>query len=181
MTVWIALFRGINVGGANLLPMRELVSILDELGCAGVKTWIQSGNALFLREIADRGAFAARIGEAVLSEKGFEPRVLLLTGAELAAAVERVPFPDTPPKFLQLYFLAAEPDAVDMDGLQERRADSEHYRLDGRVFYLSAPEGIARSKLAERVERLLGVPATARNLNTATKLAQLAGELSSRC
>lgn len=181
MTVWIALLRGINVGGANVLPMRELVSILEEQGCDDVRTWIQSGNALFLRDIADRDVFAARLGEAVLAEKGFRPRVLLLTRAELVAAAERNPFPNTSPRFLHLFFLDAEPDAVDVDGLQGRRADSERYRLDGRVFYLSAPDGIARSKLAERVEHLLGVSATARNLNTVSKLVELAGELSSRC
>ncbi|MBT5550728.1 MAG: DUF1697 domain-containing protein, partial [Nitrospina sp.] len=47
MTTWIMLFRGINVGGNNLLPMKDLVEELEEIGCASVKTYIQSGNVIF--------------------------------------------------------------------------------------------------------------------------------------
>ena len=65
--------------------------------------------------------------------------------------------------------------------LEEYRAGSERYRLVQRVFYLYAPDGIGRSKLAAQVERRLGVPATARNFRTVTKIRAMAEELSSRC
>lgn len=181
MSVWIALFRGINVGGANVLPMRELVSSLESLGCSDVKTYIQSGNAVFRGDISDRGDFSARISDAIAAAKGFAPRVLLLTGAEFAATVENNPFPDAQPKSLHCYFLAAEPDPADIGRLEEYRAGSERYRFVQRVFYLHAPDGIGRSKLAAQVERRLGVPATARNFRTVTKIRAMAEELSSRC
>lgn len=157
--------------------------MLEGLGCEDLRTYIQSGNAVFRREIGNRVEFESRIAGAIESNKGFALRVLLLTADEFAAAVDNNPFPGagSAPKSLHLSFLAAEPDDVDVDGLQELRADKEGYRLISRVFYFYAPDGIGRSKLAAKIEGLLGVPATARNFRTVTKILELAEALSSRC
>jgi uncharacterized protein (DUF1697 family) len=107
---------------------------------------------------------------------GFKPRVILLTIGQLNAAVEANPYPQAKrePKALHLFFLADDAINVDSDALNVLKKDSEQFALVDRVFYLYAPEGIGRSKLAARVENLLGVPLTARNWRTVGKVLQLA-------
>lgn len=175
MTTYIALFRGINVGGANLLPMKELVALLEELGCTGVKTYIQSGNAVFRHRAAAPG-LAMKIRAAVAAAKGFEPAVLLLTEKDLARAAAANPFPEAEgdPAKLHLSFLAARPGKPDLERLEELRSRNERFELAKDVFYLHAPDGIGRSKLAAAVEKALGVAATGRNWRTVQKLLELA-------
>ncbi|MEZ4637999.1 MAG: DUF1697 domain-containing protein [Caldilineaceae bacterium] len=170
MTQYIALFRGINVGGNNILPMKELVALLQGLGCTDVKTYIQSGNAVFSIAQEDKDKLADAIGAAIQQSHGFQPKVLLLTASELKDAHAGSPFQTTEGKALHFYFLASTPTDPNLAALEELKSNGEDYLLGNSVFYLYAPNGIGRSKLAEKVERLLGVPVTARNLNTVNKL-----------
>lgn len=171
---YIALLRGINVGRTRSLPMKDLVRILEGMGFENVQTYIQSGNVVFrsAQECSEREA--ADISDAVMAEFGFRPDVMILEASDLAGAAERNPFPTDEGKFLHFFFLQSDPKAPELDALEAISTDTERFRLDGRVFYLFAPDGIGRSKLAERVERCLGVPATARNLNTVNKLLEMA-------
>lgn len=174
---WILLLRGINVGGKNLLPMRELVEVLESLGLEEVRTYVQSGNAVFRAS----GAVPARLGDkvaaAIEERKGFRPHVLLLPADRLERAVRGNPFPEAEaePGRLHLFFLDSAPESPDLDGLEATRAPTERFHLAADVFYLHAPDGIGRSKLAAKAERLLGVPATARNWRTVQKLREMAG------
>jgi len=170
VTQYIALFRGINVGGNNILPMKQLVALLEELGCTGVKTYIQSGNAVFSTESEQKEELAGAISAAVRESHGFQPKVLLLRAAELKDALDHNPFQTTDGKSLHFYFLASTPESPDLSALEALASGAEAFKLGDNVFYLYAPDGIGRSKLAEKVERLLGVQATARNLNTVNKL-----------
>lgn len=171
MVSFIALLRGINVGGRNILPMRELEELLRELGCRAVRTYIQSGNVV-LQSDADPTELAVAITGQIAAQRGFEPRVLLLRKSELLAAVEGNPFPEgtSDPKSLHLGFLESEPERPDIEGLEGIRAASERFELRGRVFYLHAPDGIGRSQLAAKSEKLLGVPMTMRNWRTVDKI-----------
>jgi len=174
VTDTVCLFRGINVGGAHIVPMKELRALLEELGCEEVRTYIQSGNAVF-RHRSGPKPLAKKIRAAVARAFGFEPGVLVLSAAELARVAEENPFPEAAaePKSLHLSFLTERPKEPDLKLLEELRADDEAYHLSDSVFYLHAPSGIARSKLAGRVERALGVSATSRNWRTVTKLLEL--------
>lgn len=78
MNTYIALFRGINVGGHNKLPMRELVHLLEKLGLESVKTYIQSGNVVFQSERTDRLALSETIGVTIGESHGFTPQVFIL-------------------------------------------------------------------------------------------------------
>ncbi len=166
----IALFRGINVGGHNLLPMKELVIMLEELGCEAVKTYIQSGNVVFQREISDVKEFAERICATINKAKGFAPKALLLSRQELEEAISNNPFDSGNGKNLHFYFLEDNPTQPNLEKLESLKRESEAFELKGRIFYLFAPEGIGRSKLAANVEKCMGVPVTARNWNTISKL-----------
>jgi uncharacterized protein (DUF1697 family) len=175
VNTYIALFRGINVGGTGLLPMKELVTLLEALGCTGVKTYIQSGNAV-LRHRAAAPGLTKKIRAAVRTARGFEPEVLLLTRAAVARAAASNPFPDAEQDAsrLLLSFLVARPDRPDLAALEALRSETERFELADDVLYLHAPDGIARSKLAAKAEKILGVRATARNWRTVQKLLELA-------
>jgi len=176
MTTYIALFRGINVGGKNKLPMKDLVATLENLGCQDVATYIQSGNAVFQSEEQDASLFSETIEAAIKERHGFEPRVLLLASEEMERAMRSNPFPEaeSEPKTLHLYFLAAPPEGPDLDALEGIKGDRERFVLGDGVFYLHAPNGIGRSKLAANIEKHLSVPVTARNWRTVHKVMEMA-------
>ena len=178
MTTWIALLRGINVGGNNILPMKDLTMMLENMGCTGVKTYIQSGNVVFSNAGSKAPQLAKAIGQSVLSSHGFEPNVQVLTADELEYAAKSNPFPNAvaDPKSLHVSFLNAEPKAPDEKMLGEIKSKTESYVLKGKLFYLHAPDGIGRSKLAAKAEKLLGVEATGRNWRTVSKLLDLTRE-----
>jgi len=175
MPVWIALFRGVNVVGKNKLPMKELVRDLEALRLRDVRTYIQSGNAVFRSSARTPAGLAETISNAVERRHGFRPRVLLLRPRDLDRAILANPFPEAgaDPKSLHLYFLASVPASPDLAGLEEARSATERFEWVDRVLYLHAPDGIGRSKLAARVERCLGVPATARNWRTVLELRRM--------
>lgn len=175
MTVWVVLLRGINVGGRNRLPMKDLTAALEAIGCANVKTYIQSGNAVFSKPGRKAPELARLVADTIAERHGLAPAVILLTARELENAVRANPFPtaESDPKSLHVSFLAEEPTSPNCDDLNEIKSESESFALRGSTFYLHAPDGIGRSKLAARAEKLLGVSATARNWRTVTTLLEL--------
>ena len=174
VNTYIALFRGINIGGKHLLPMKELSRILEELGCENVRTYIQSGNAVFSTRKNKTTRFADEISSKILQHYGFEPKVLLLKTADLEKAIRNNPFHTDEGKTLHLFFMESKPPKPDLKTLMDIKLDSEVFILKNNIFYLYTPEGVGRSKLASRVEHCLGVPVTARNWNTVTKLIEMA-------
>lgn len=175
-TVWIALFRGINVGGNNILPMAELRRELSDVGFSDVQSYIQSGNVVMRAAATTPETLGKRISEVVHQRWGFSPRVLLLRLEDLQSAVDRNPFPEASaePKTLHFSFLTEPANDADMEALESLKASSERWKLTDAVFYLHAPEGIGRSKLAARIERVLKVGMTSRNFRTVDKLLAMA-------
>ena len=176
MATWVTLVRGINVGGNRRFPMRDLVTAIEAAGGSDVRTYIQSGNAVFDAP-ADRSAssLAAAIRDGIEDAHGFAPHVLVRAAAYLRRIVERNPYPDAvgEPKTLLVYFLDVSPIVPDLDGLAALRTGDESSSLDRDAWYLHVPGGLGRSTVAAKAERLLGVPATARNWATVTALLAL--------
>jgi uncharacterized protein (DUF1697 family) len=179
MSAWIAFLRGINVGGNNVLPMRDLAELIEAAGCTDVKTYVQSGNAVFHSSKTTSAQLAKRIARCVAERRKFEPSVLVLSVRELEQAVAVNPFPEaeSEPKSLHVFFLAESPARANIATLKVIKAENEAFSLKGKAFYLHAPDGIGRSKLAQRAERLLGVDATGRNWRTVTRVLAMAREL----
>lgn len=173
MTTYLALFRGINIGGHNKLPMRELATLLEEVGYKNVITYIQSGNVVFDSSSRSRSRITDDISLAVSNRFGFAPKVMLLTAQELQDAIAHNPFPSDDGKALHFLFLETQPDNPKIERLNAVKANSEAFMLGDKVFYLYAPEGVGRSKLAVSVERCLGVAATGRNWSTVSRLASM--------
>ena len=174
MTAFVALLRGINVGGNNMLPMSEFRQLLSTLGCEEVATYIQSGNAVF-KHSKTATELSQSISEAVHSKFGFRPSVMVLTDNDFSAVAAANPFMAdvSEPKLLHVWFLGEEAVDADTKRLDEVATESEKYSLTDSAFYLHAPDGIGRSKLGAGVERCLGVPATARNWRTVGKIGEL--------
>lgn len=176
MSTWIVLLRGINVGGKNILPMNEFVRDLQALKLENIQTYIQSGNAIFRSSRKISPTLGTQIATQIERSHGFRPQVLLLSVDQLEEAIASNPFEEAEaePKTLHLFFLASTPTAPDIKSLTEAKSSSERFHLTDHIFYLHAPDGTGRSKLAGRAEKLLGVAVTARNWRTVLKLRALA-------
>jgi uncharacterized protein (DUF1697 family) len=177
MPVYVALLRGINVGGRRALPMPKLAALLSELGLEDAVTYIQSGNAVFGAPAGSRTALAGRIERHLEQATGLDVAVLLRTSAELEAVAERNPFLDADADVSKLHvaFLDRKPAKAAAEKLDPDRSPSDELSLAGTEIYLRFPNGSGRSKLTlDYFERTLGVRATQRNWRTVTKLLELA-------
>ena len=156
--------------------MKELKVILEDLGARKVLTYIQSGNAVFQHDEKNAPPLSKKISDAIEKRRGFAPFVLVLGLEELEKAMAENPFTEAEadPSTLHLGFLASAPKNPNLKKLESLKIASERFHLSDRVFYLSAPEGVGRSKLAAGAEKLLGVPMTDRNWRTVCKIRDMA-------
>src|SRR5258705_8160475 len=131
MKTYIALFRGINVGGNNMLPMKEPKEVLEKAACADVRTYIQSGNVIFRCAMTDTARLEKRLAAAVSKTHGFEPRVLVLTQGEIEGAANGNPFPEAVenPATLHLFFLPGRPKNPNLKAPQGHKAHSGGFRV----------------------------------------------------
>ena len=115
MKTYIALFIGINVGGRGTLPMKELVLILEGLGCQNIQTYIQSGNAVFKSDASDTARLAKSISAEVEKCRGFAPHILLLKLEQLRRQLRTIPsLKGKDPNTLHVGFLASAPKQPDL-------------------------------------------------------------------
>lgn len=164
----VALLRGVNVSGAGKLPMAGFRELLVGLGLGAVRTYIQSGNAVF---DSDRPAadLEAAIRDAVAARFGFAPVTFVLTAEELDEALTDHPFAGAEPKMVHVFFLREVP-APDEAALRALALPGDGWHIGPRRFTLHTPGGFGTSKLAEKLPRLLPKPMTARNLRTIAAL-----------
>ena len=178
MTTWVALLRGINVGGANKVAMKDLRASVSSLGYADVVTYIQSGNVVFdTGDDATESAVNEAIRSLLVETHGLEVPVVVRTATEFEGAADRHPDADggIDPKLLHVAFLDRTPAAAAVADLDPQEWDPDRWSLVGRELYLTYPDGSARSKMTiDRFERPWGVTATARNLNSVRKIVELA-------
>ncbi len=172
MNQYIALLRGINVGGKTL-AMKDLIAVLQRVGCANIRTYIQSGNVVFSSDVTESTTLEEHIRAGVIQSCGLDVTVIVLTVRAWQTALAGNPFPIENGRALHLFFLASVPVAPDLNRLESLKTEMEKYLLSGQVFYLYTPDGFGRSKLAEKAEKCLGVAATARNWNTVSQLNEM--------
>jgi uncharacterized protein (DUF1697 family) len=179
MKTLIASLRGINVVGKNALSMKDLTADLSSLGLRDVRTYIQSGNVVFRSATKDTAALAKKISVEIKRRRAIEPYVIVLSVSQLEKIIAANPFPDaeTEPSTLHVNFISAKPSNPNLARLEEVRTKTERFALQREAFYLHAPDGIGRSKLAARIEKVLGVPVTSRNWRTVCKIAAMAKEI----
>lgn len=168
----VALFRGINVGGHNRVPMAELREVFTALGHTDVTSIIQSGNVCFT-SADDPAAVRTAIRAAVADAFAVDVPVLLRTAAEIDATLAAHPFPlgDVEPKLHHVMFLADSPPPDAAARIGDHTPSSE-YAVIGCEIHVRYPEGSARASLTNAVvDRALDTVSTARNLPTVQKIA----------
>ena len=148
MHLRLLLLRGINVGGHNRLTMNELAATLNNVGCANVKWYIQSGNVAFSHKQNDPVKLKACITAAISKAHKLTPEMMLMEPSDLTAAIAGNPFPQAQdaPKSLHLFFAAAPLPTDCHDRLTTLLMAEERYQIQGKCLYLHAPNGIGRSK-----------------------------------
>lgn len=174
--VFVALLRGVNVGG-NTLSMARLRTLCAELGLRNARTYVQSGNLVFEAEgAAER--WSSSLERALLGKARLPVTVLVRTGAEMASALARNPFlseKGIDPAGLYVTFLREAPTKAVLAALKAIDSGPDRLSHAGLEVYLHCPTGYGRSKLSNNVlEKALGVAATTRNWRTVTTLAAMA-------
>ncbi len=173
---YVALLRGINVGGKNKLPMKALAEMFRDEGAADVTTFIASGNVLFEATKKLAATLAPRIERRIAGDFTLRVPVVLRSAAELADAIALNPFVTRGADENQLFvmFLADKPSGAAERELDPQRSPPDEFHLVGRELYLRLPNGAARTKLTNAYfDRVLGTIGTARNWRTTLKLAEL--------
>ena len=179
-TTYAALLRGINVGGSRKVPMADLRTLMEDLGHGGVRSYLQSGQAVFTADHGDEETLAAELAGAIEKRFGFAVDVIVRDHAYLKAIAEACPFPaaELEAKQLHVTYFSAPVDADRFAEIDRAAYLPEEFRLGDRVLYLDAPNGLGRSKLAEHLSKPRlnkDVIATSRNWNTVVKLVEMTG------
>ncbi len=169
----VALLRGINVGGRNRLPMADLAAVFAAEGCAEVRTYIQSGNVLFLAPAARAGGLAGAVEGAIAARFGFRVPVVIRTASDLARVARGNPFlaAGADPATLHVAFLAGPPAPARVAALDPRRSPPDAFAVRGREVYLHFPNGVARSRITNAwLDAALRTTSTVRNWRTVLEL-----------
>ncbi|KQX55760.1 MULTISPECIES: DUF1697 domain-containing protein [unclassified Streptomyces] len=176
------LLRGINVSGHRKVPMAELRGLLEGLGHTKVRTYLQSGNAVFTTDSdAGEDGLATALEDAIEGHFGFRVDCLVRDGDYLAAVAEACPFPAAEVKGKELHaFYCSGPVTPERFAAIDRGSYlPEDFALGDRVLYLYVPDGLGTSRLAPVISRpsvMKGLVTTARNWNTVLKLIEMTRE-----
>lgn len=181
MAVYIALLRGINVGGKNIIKMAELKRMFEALGLCKIQTYIQSGNVLF-KSNEDEEALRRKIEREVGVVFGISSPVILRTVSELEGIILNCPFSaeeiseaeaSSEAESLYVSLLTHAPSQEEIDRLNAYKSADEEYRIIEKEVYLLFRHSIRNSKLANNLQKL-DAAATVRNWKTLNKLVGLA-------
>ena len=173
----IALLRGINVGGKNKLPMKDLTAMFREAGCDDVRTYIQSGNVLFRAEPELAQDIPSLISDSIMSRFGYNVPVVVRTAREIRQIVEVNPFAQAgfEANRLLVFFMADLPDKAMVESLDPDRSPGDEFAVVGREVFVHYPNGVARSNLTNAYfDSKLSTTSTGRNWRTVNKLLEMA-------
>jgi uncharacterized protein (DUF1697 family) len=172
-TVYLILFRG--VGGKTQLPVQKLREKMTEAGFDNVATYINSGNAI-IRSRLSRKQVIATIADICHKEFDFDKAIFAPTLAEWDEFLAHNPFSKAAaiaPTTVHAALLAGAPKAEDVERIRACAVKGEGIKVIKNVAYLHTPYGFGKCKMAEKFDKWIGVPNTARNWNTMLKLAEL--------
>ena len=177
MNQYLALLRGINVGGKNIIKMAELKTCFEAQGYQRVRTYIQSGNVLFFSDEPDRARLAGQIEEALSKTFDYESRAVLRSFDEVKEVVGSAPedFGSEPETYrYDVIFLKEPLTAVEaMESVTAREGVDRAFAGNGVLYFSRLISRASQSHLT----RIIGTPVyqslTIRNWNTTTKLLEM--------
>ena len=177
MPVYVALLRGINLGGHKKIKMEELRASLTAMGFAEVKTYIQSGNVVFkAAKISDK-ALSKKIEATILSKFGHSVSVIIRTAEEIEQVIANNPFlkqPDIDHTKLHVMFLREPPAQSALKQLETFVLKPDQFRSLGKELYFYLPNGVAESAVMKKpIDRVLAIPTTMRNWRTVNTIQQM--------
>jgi uncharacterized protein (DUF1697 family) len=176
MSGYVALLRGVNVGGNRKVPMADLRELFGDLGFTGVRSYIQSGNVVF-----ESGSGADRLRseiEAGIAERfGFDVDVVIRSRERIADVVAADPFPgeDLDQAKLAVVFLAEPLTEEVRDRIEVPAGLPERVVVTSTELFIHYPDGMGRSKLERSAfwKPLAGRTLTVRNRRTVVKLHEM--------
>jgi uncharacterized protein (DUF1697 family) len=177
MKTYIALLRGINVGGHRKIPMADLRDMLTKIGFKNVKTYIQSGNVCLQSDERNPLAMEQLIKKAIKDKFDFDVPVLVRTKEQLNTIFNRCPFPKDEKEKSYFAILNASPTEEYIAEASKKTYENEYYQIIDDCLYFYCANGYGRAKFSLALfEKKLAVQATARNYKTMLKLISLATE-----
>ena len=175
METYIALLRGINVGGHRKILMKDLKDVLHSIGLENCLTYIQSGNIVFNTSASDTNAIASKISTEIKKHFNFDVPTIAVTLNELVAINQENTFAGEETKQLYYTFLSSSPKKEDADKFSALKFDNTQFELRKKCVYLCFNTKVSDSKLSNNlIENRLKVNATTRNWKTVQKLLTIA-------
>lgn len=177
MIAYIALLRGINVGGHKKIPMAELRELLSKSGFENVKTYIQSGNIILQTRLSNREKVEKQIQKSIKDQFGFEVPVIVKTRNQLLKNFEDSPFPQDKKEDSYFVILSATPNPELVKKASEKTFYNEEFEIIDDCLYFYSSTGYGKSKFNMNwFEKVLNIKATSRNYKTMVKLIAMSSE-----
>jgi uncharacterized protein (DUF1697 family) len=178
MSTYVAMLRGINVGGARKILMKDLAALYETCGFTGVTTYVQSGNVVFDSKDKSLDKIARTIEDEIDKIYSFHAHVIVRTGADLGKVIAANPFVKKhgiDSKSLYVTFLSGVPDAKNLEPLAQLESGADRFAAVGREIFVLCPGGYGKTKLSNNFfETKLKLAATTRNWKTVTVLHEMA-------
>jgi uncharacterized protein (DUF1697 family) len=180
MPIYVAMLRGINVGGRKIVKMEKLRTSFEALGFRRVRTYVQSGNVIFETSRGNSTSLSKEIGKRILTDHGFSVPLVLRTSGEMKQIVRDNPFlkeRGIDDSKLHVTFLSALPAKAALGKLDSLNGNPDQFRIKDHEVYLYCSNGYGRTKLSNSAfEKLLSVDATTRNWKTVNTLVKISSD-----
>ena len=177
MTTHLALLRGINVSGHNMIKMDALKTSLENIGFQNVVTYIQSGNVFVDTEEENAAAVGFKIKQEIFKVFGHEVPVVVIGSADLEACFKNNPFlkeKEIDTKKLYVAFISTTLQSTSMNDLKISQFKPDEASIDGNKIFIKYAVGAGKTRFDQKyIEKKLNVTATIRNWNTVTQLLKM--------
>ena len=173
----LALLRGINVSGHNMIKMDALKNMLEKIQFQNVETYIQSGNVFLESEDENPQSVGFKIKQEIVKQLGFDVPTIVINKSDLEKCLTNNPFlkeKDVDTKKLYVAFISKELNNNALNDLKISQFKPDEAFIDGNRIYMKLETGAAKTKLTQKyIEKKLNVTATSRNWNTVNKLIEM--------
>jgi uncharacterized protein (DUF1697 family) len=174
---YVALIRGINVGGNRIIKMTALREMFANAKATNVVTYIASGNVVFQHDERSAAKLCEQLQRTISKASGFDVTLTLRTAREMTAAIDGNPFAGEPDKRLYCMFLPARIPVGSLSKIDPKAYGDERFELAGRELYFCMPSGVGRSDLLGKLTAIKALAGgTMRNWRTVLALAKLASD-----